>query len=54
MNDYTTVTIRTTEEIKKVIKLNALMSNLSVKDYITKLVLEDNKRIFRKNGKKLD
>ena len=54
MNDYTTVTIRTTEETKKMIKLNALMSNLSVKDYITQLVLEDNKRIFRKNGKKLD
>lgn len=53
MINETTLTIHLSEEFKKQIKLNALLSNVTAKEYIIKLVQEDTER-RKLNGRMVD
>lgn len=52
MDKTTTLTIRIKEDLKQQIKMNAVISNMTAKDYITELVIADTERLENKYGKK--
>lgn len=46
------MTIRINEELYKNVKINVLQKNTTVKDYITKLILDDLEKDEKKDNKK--